>query len=957
MASRPLVRAFVKIRPDDEGFKEELERQVDTAAKSAARSGSRGFVRVFAGGVRSGIKDALSADDAAGEGAEAGRKWSRGFRRTAAGSGGGGGGGGGLLAGVLGGAGAALKGGLLAAGAAAGTTFFLGLKTGITQAASNQQALIGFDTLLPGGKDVAAKFFDDLKAFAATTPFELPGLVDNARGLLGVGVAAKDVLPRLTALGNASSALGLDQERFSRVMLAVQQIMSKGKVQTEELLQITEAGIPIFQLLSKATGKPVPELQKMMQQGKLLSKDVLPLLFTQMNKDYGGSMEKQSKTLNGVWSTFKDTLRNALADGVEPLIPILSSAVPAAADATGKAIKVIADGAKVGALSIAGFLAAFRGEGVTSDGPVGFFERLGVAARSAFDALGKGGAGPFAPLVTGLRSLTSTAGPALASLIDPLLEFVRSVAPPVLDAGRQIIAVLGTAFASVGKIIQEDLAPAIRAFLPAIAPVVRFLLGVLGSAVVGALKGVVKVVEGVLKILAGLFNVIAGVLTGNWGRAWQGIKQIASGALKAILGALQVWWNVGILKAFRLGFAGLKVLVTGGWGALKSLFSLAGRATEGIIRGMWALIKLAFTAGIKANVTIMTTLPGLLLKALGKVGTLLFDAGKNILGGLGSGLLAGLKSIAGWIGKIKDAVVGEVKKVFQIRSPSRVFIPLGKNITEGLIVGMSAASPTGIIKAAFGGLPEALGATFGSGFIKAKQLGSKALGALGGLGGGIWDKLFGGGGGGGGGKGIPAGVSRWAGVASQALALAGAPQSWLPSLLRRMQRESGGNPLAINNWDVNAQRGDPSRGLMQTIGGTFSAFAGPFRSRGIYDPLANIYAAIRYTIARYGSGPAGWDRAGGYDSGGLLQPGTTLVQNLTGRPERVLDADQTAMLEDWLQGSGSGAVDIEALAEAIVAAFARAGIAVMLDGQVLGQLVDKRIGRAARGARSRGGDL
>ena len=111
------------------------------------------------------------------------------------------------------------------------------------------------------------------------------------------------------------------------------------------------------------------------------------------------------------------------------------------------------------------------------------------------------------------------------------------------------------------------------------------------------------------------------------------------------------------------------------------------------------------------------------------------------------------------------------------------------------------------------------------------------------------------------------GVERWRGTALEALRLAGAPASWIGSLLRRMMQESGGNPRATNNWDINARRGDPSKGLMQTIGATFNAYAGHLRHRGIYDPLANIYAAIRYTIARYGSGPAGWDRAGGYRGG------------------------------------------------------------------------------------------
>ncbi|MFY3807855.1 transglycosylase SLT domain-containing protein, partial [Escherichia coli] len=91
------------------------------------------------------------------------------------------------------------------------------------------------------------------------------------------------------------------------------------------------------------------------------------------------------------------------------------------------------------------------------------------------------------------------------------------------------------------------------------------------------------------------------------------------------------------------------------------------------------------------------------------------------------------------------------------------------------------------------------------------------------------------------------------GVVLQALKLVGQPANLLPVVLRRMQQESGGNPRAINNWDINAKRGDPSRGLMQTIGSTFNRYAGKLRSRGIYDPLANVYASMRYALATYGS--------------------------------------------------------------------------------------------------------
>jgi SLT domain-containing protein len=150
------------------------------------------------------------------------------------------------------------------------------------------------------------------------------------------------------------------------------------------------------------------------------------------------------------------------------------------------------------------------------------------------------------------------------------------------------------------------------------------------------------------------------------------------------------------------------------------------------------------------------------------------------------------------------------------------------------------------------------------------------------------------------------GAQRWAGTVLQALNMVHQPAFLLPSVLRRMNQESGGNPNAINNWDSNAAMGDPSRGLMQTIGSTFAAYAMPGHNTNIYDPLSNILASMRYALSRYGSLANAYDRAGGYamggvvparlyDQGGYLPTGTTLVQNNTGQPERVLAPGQTGM--------------------------------------------------------------
>lgn len=96
-----------------------------------------------------------------------------------------------------------------------------------------------------------------------------------------------------------------------------------------------------------------------------------------------------------------------------------------------------------------------------------------------------------------------------------------------------------------------------------------------------------------------------------------------------------------------------------------------------------------------------------------------------------------------------------------------------------------------------------------------------------------------------------------AGVINRAMQIVGIPQniraSWRSMALSRSHQESGWNPNAQNNWDSNAAKGDPSRGLFQTIGSTFNAY----KVRGhnnILAPLDNTIAAFRYMLAAYGRG-------------------------------------------------------------------------------------------------------
>lgn len=102
-------------------------------------------------------------------------------------------------------------------------------------------------------------------------------------------------------------------------------------------------------------------------------------------------------------------------------------------------------------------------------------------------------------------------------------------------------------------------------------------------------------------------------------------------------------------------------------------------------------------------------------------------------------------------------------------------------------------------------------------------------------------------------RGVPrgggSGVDSWI---NQALNILKLDASYAPGIKNMIMKESSGNPKALNNWDSNAKKGTPSKGLMQTIDPTFKQWALPGYDKDVYDPVSNIIAGIRYAQNRYG---------------------------------------------------------------------------------------------------------
>lgn len=218
--------------------------------------------------------------------------------------------------GNIGTAAAGIAGGLLAFGAVSSAMDFVkGAAIGLNS--TLQQNEVAFTTML-GSADAAKKHLDELASFAAKTPFEFPDVVNASKKLQGMGIQASKVTPLLTAIGDAAAAMGGGAQSVDRITTALGQMNAKGKATGEEIMQLTEAGIPAWDMLAKKLGVDVATAMEKVSKGTVSADTMLTAFQEGSASRFGGMMAAQSKTFDGAMSTLKDTLSQATAKGFKP---------------------------------------------------------------------------------------------------------------------------------------------------------------------------------------------------------------------------------------------------------------------------------------------------------------------------------------------------------------------------------------------------------------------------------------------------------------------------------------------------------------------------------------------------------------------------------------------------------------------------------------------------------------
>ena len=231
---------------------------------------------------------------------------------------------------------------------------------GISFNAMRESAMVAFTQLL-GSAEKADAFLRELAAFAAETPFEFPELVQAAQKFTAVGIEAKNVIPIMTALGDAVAAFGGSSDTIQRVTEQIVQMVGKGKVAMEEMRIIGQSIPGSLQAMAQEMGITVDQLFEKMSKGSVSAAEGLQAMLIGLTKKFHGNMEQQSKTFSGLISTLKDTVRFAAGDITQSLFNILKGGLSKLVEYLPKvveAFKAVPDQVKLMILAMAGVAAA-----------------------------------------------------------------------------------------------------------------------------------------------------------------------------------------------------------------------------------------------------------------------------------------------------------------------------------------------------------------------------------------------------------------------------------------------------------------------------------------------------------------------------------------------------------------------------------------------------------------------
>lgn len=218
----------------------------------------------------------------------------------------------------------------------------IGLAT-LKAAASMETQTVAFTTML-GSAEKAQSLIRQVSDFAASTPFQLPELIDASKKLVAFGESSETVVGTIRRIGDVSAGLSIPLGEMT-------EIYGKARVQgtlfSQDLNQLAGRGIPIFTELAKVLGVGAGEIKKLASEGKVGFSDLEQVFknLTGTGGQFANLMSEQSATLAGKWEEFNDNLELTQVIIGNRLLPTAKSLVTILGNATGALIEYMEESA------------------------------------------------------------------------------------------------------------------------------------------------------------------------------------------------------------------------------------------------------------------------------------------------------------------------------------------------------------------------------------------------------------------------------------------------------------------------------------------------------------------------------------------------------------------------------------------------------------------------------------
>lgn len=169
-----------------------------------------------------------------------------------------------------------------------------------------QQMEMAFTTML-GSEEKAMTLMDEMTKLAATTPFDLKGVADGAKQLLAFGTDVSEVTDITKRLGDVAAGMSIP---LNDVVYLYGTTVNKIKMDTMDLRQFMNRGIPIADYLAEEFGVAKSEVADLVKAGKVGATEFKNAIMamTEAGGKFGGLMDAQSQTITGQMSNIQDSI-------------------------------------------------------------------------------------------------------------------------------------------------------------------------------------------------------------------------------------------------------------------------------------------------------------------------------------------------------------------------------------------------------------------------------------------------------------------------------------------------------------------------------------------------------------------------------------------------------------------------------------------------------------------------